>query len=216
MTDDSSTAAQDLRALCRQAGQRAAAWQPAQAAQPERSPRGAWLKQALLAVAGALALGVLAAQLHADAPTTAAAHRTAASQPQPPAAPGLTDAAAPVRWVGDELAIELEAVPLQRAAHWLAEATHTTLAGAETLPPASVTLRFRGRDTAAAWRQLLQGHATVALACDASACRAWIGAAAAAPAPAAVALQPQAPARPEAAPAVLAPGETESQPDGSC
>lgn len=220
MTEDSSTAAQDLQALCRQAGRRAADWQPASsersAAQLERSPRRGLLKWALVGGSCALALGVLAAQLQGEATTTGTPHAAALAMQQQaaPATPAALEADAPVRWLGDELFMDLEAVPLAQAAQWLAAATRSTVAGLESLQPVNVTLHFRGRDTAAAWRQLLQGHAAVALACDASDCRVWISSEA--PAAAATPTLPHSDARPRPTPAGPAPDESESQPDGSC
>jgi len=217
MTEDPSTTARDLQALCRQAGRRAADWQPAVSApctaQLERSPRRGLLKWALVGGSCALALGVLAAQLQGEATTTRTPQPAALATPQQ-AAQATQEADAPVRWLGDELFMDLEAVPLAQAAQWLAAATRSTVAGLESLQPVSVTLHFRGRDTAAAWRQLLQGHAAVALACDASDCRVWISSEA--PAAPATPTQPHTNAQPRATPAGLAPGESESQPDGSC
>lgn len=223
MTEDSRRNTPDFSALCQQANARAADWQSATdpegpaapAAFADRTRRSPLLKWGLVAGSCGLAMAVLAARLDQPPPPT---HAAAQSGPTPQALPQSApfDAADPIRWQGDELTIDLESVPLLQAVTWLAQATHSTVSGSEWLTPTQVSLHFRGRDVNAAWRQLLEGQAGVALACDAQACWVWIGGQADAPSTATRPATPPTAAQPAAGPADAAPSENESQPGGSC
>lgn len=174
---------------------------------------------ALAAAMAAMHLGGLPKP--ADAPAQAPAGRHPSLADARPAlqggtAPGVGQSLQPIHWDGRALTMNLHAVPLPQAIEGLAHATGSTVTGAESLAPASVTMRFRSHDLNAAWRQLLHGHAAVALSCTSSACRVWIGSEAATPNPAASSRKARADAPPDTRPVDMAPGEIESQPGGSC
>lgn len=197
---------------------------PRKQASPAEAPQaGGWLVSALaagcviVAVAAAVAamqFGHLPMPAGAAAPAATGARPSAASPATPIAA--ASRLAGPIRWSGNELLMDLDAVPLPQAVAWLAQASGSTVTGADTLAPTPVTLQFRGRDISAAWRQLLRSHPAAALSCGASACRVWIADSASPQGPAAVSFKAQTDAPRDTRPADTSPEEIESQPGGSC
>jgi len=225
MNNGDSEGAQGLRALCQLAGDQATGWRAdatgAHAATSAALRRKRLLNVALVGGPGLLALAVAAAQfggepasVRAELPESAAMPPLAA--PLPLAEPAADDAAAPVRWQGDQLVIDFEQMPLPQAVRLLSDATRTAVTGADVLPQtALVSLRLRTASVMFAWQRLLPGHAEFGITC-APDCHVRITSPV--PAPAASAA-PEAEGTQSGVPAA-AEGKTaeelESQPGGSC
>lgn len=218
MQEDPSRSAQSLSALCEQAGRLAVGMDAyARGAAPCASARRPWLKAALAGGANLIALVVVAAQLRDepaaadDVPAAVASlPPAAAAAPLPAVAAGPAEA---VRWQGDELQVDFDAVPLPQAVAQLARATRTTVSGTQWLRSSTpVTLHLRSIEARAAWRQLLQGRARYSLSCGASGCGVWIAGELAEPSTAAAGGDRR-------SDAATTPEEAEleqSQPGGSC
>ena len=192
-----------------------------------RSPWGLasvpWHRRPLLTfglVGGSGLIGLaVAAQFHGPAaPADAAAPVVAAEPTQTAPLPTAAGPSAAARWQGEQLSVDFDEVPLQQAITWLAQATHTTVTGAEWLQQSvPVTLHLRVGDIVIAWQQLLQRSAHFSITCSAAKCPVWITGAIAAPAPTPMpAVMPAGRAAPDS-PADKASEELEmSQPGGSC
>jgi hypothetical protein len=227
MNQEPSDTAQGLTALCRQAGEQAAAWYAgsgpraaaSESADPGRTPRK---RLRTVAVTGGLslcALFALATQFRTEPVlTSAAVHAAVPPSPHAAALPlPLASPEAPIEpagWQGSELVLGFDALPLPQAVAWLAHATHATVTGAGLLQkPVAVTLHLRSSDALVAWQRLLQDHAQFNVDCNAAGCRVRITGEIGA---AAVGTERSATERDKAPESAVDTELERSQPDGSC
>lgn len=209
----------DLESLCDMAGERAAGSGPIARVRPDAEQPRSWITswRVLLGIGcGLLAFGVVAAQL-LSAPAELAkpalepvvAIDMSATEPNAPAPPVVT--VDPIRWESGELRVDVDAKPLDQAIEQLAQTTHSTVSGLQTLhAPVLVTMHWYARDATTAWQLMLKDLATFSAHCDPSSCQIRITGPMGADGHETTKAAADRSYRPASAP-----GE-ESQPDGAC